>query len=205
MKLLISFIVTLAFNSSIIAQSNPTNTSCGFVFGPKAAINCASVADKIMGYNGDWPEGTNSTIFFDLISNNKNLKEIDFCGIFIDSIPSSIGQVSNLEILHLTRGNITSIPKEIGELKKLKSLILGSSKTECGGNKVKFIPTEIGECKSLEYLGLAFSEILDIPDEIANCTNLKSIDLYQNTEITLEKLKELKKRFPNIEFITHLE
>lgn len=189
------------------AISKDTKTAeekCEFVFGAEPAIRCAKVADKISGYDGDWPEGTNSTLFFQLLANNKILTEIDFCFIRIDSLPSSIGQVSNLEILRLTGGTIKRIPKAIGNLKKLHTLVLGDSKTECGGNPVQFISPEIGNCSSLEYLGLAFSEVTDLPTELLKCSNLKTIDLFKNEKIDLKKLKELKERFKGIEIISHL-
>src|SRR5688572_22560508 len=91
---------------AIAEDTKAAEEKCEFVFDPESAIRCAKVADKILGYNGEWPDGTNSTVFFQLIENNKNLREIDFCFIKIDSLPSSIGRVSNLESLRLTGGTI---------------------------------------------------------------------------------------------------
>jgi hypothetical protein len=178
-----------------------SNIDCDFVFGPAKAIECAHVADDISGYDGDWPPNTNSTLFFKLIEGNLKLKSINFCGVFIDSLTSSIGRVPNLETLQLSRGNITYIPKEIGKLKKLKSLTLGNSTDECRGNKVKIVPKEIGKCESLEYLGLAYSEVSDLPKELENCKKLKTIDLSYNKIITKKTLGNLKQRFPNTEII----
>ena len=177
------------------------NVDCDFVFGAEKAIECAQVANDILGYTDDWPPNTNSTLFFNLIEGNQNLKSINFCYIFIDSLTSSIGQVPNLEYLQLSHGNITYIPKEIGNLKKLKSLILGTSDDECRGNKVRTVPKEIGNCESLEHLGLAFSEVNDLPKELENCKSLKIIDLSYNKIMTENKLDSLKQRLPNVEII----
>ena len=182
-------------------SKNETPVDCDFVFGPAKAIECAHIADEISGYSGEWPSNTNSTLFFKLIEGNLKLKSINFCGVYIDSLTSSIGRVPNLESLQLSSGNITRIPKEIGNLKKLKSLILGTSKDECMGNKVNVVPTEIGRCQSLEYLGLAFSEVRDLPKELERCMNLKVIDLSYNKVITKKTLENLKRRFPKCEIL----
>ena len=179
-----------------------SNTICQSTFGLDEAMNCAAVASDIACYGDEWPEGTNSTLFFELIEGNENLTSISFCFVQVDSLPSSISKVPNLEFLQLSSGSITSIPKEIGKLKKLRTLILGTSKDECGGNKISFIPQEIGMCESLERLGLAYSEVVDLPVQLKNCKKLKQVDLFGNTSIGQAKLEELGKRFPHVEFIT---
>lgn len=178
---------------------------CDDVFSMEGAIRCAKVAEKISGYNEEWPEGTNSTLFFQLIVDNKKLREISFCFIKMDSLPASIGRVSNLELLHLTGGAIKRVPNEIGNLKKLHTLIFGDSKTECYGCPVQFISSEIGNCSSLEYLGLAFSEVSDLPSELLKCKKLKTIDLFENKKIDRKKLNELRERFKGVEIISHLK
>ncbi|MCE2997374.1 MAG: leucine-rich repeat domain-containing protein [Cyclobacteriaceae bacterium] len=178
--------------------------NCDNVFGTEAAIRCAKVADRISAYSEEWPEGTNSTLFFQLIADNKNLREVNFCFIKIDSLPASISRVSNLEILHLTGGVINRVPDAIGDLKKLQTLVFGDSKTECYGSPIHFISPKIGNCNSLEYLGLSFSEVEDLPVELLKCKKLKTIDLFENKKIDRAKLKELKERFKGVEIITHL-
>jgi hypothetical protein len=181
------------------------DNNCDFVFGAASAIECAHIAEDISGYNDEWPKGTNSTLFFKRAENNMNLKVISFCYITIDSLTPSIAKIPNLEELYLTRGTIRKIPPYIDALKKLKRLILGDSKTECGGNPIEEISPNIGNCQALEYLGLAFSNIDDLPIELTKCPNLKTIDLSENTKIDKKKLSELKKRFSGIEIISHLE
>lgn len=186
-------------------QSNYDTTDCNFAFGLEKAIACAEIADDISAYKEEWPKNTNSTLFFERIKNNQHLKEINFCFVHIDSIPVSIGTVTNLEIFHIGGGTITTIPMEIGKLKHLKELSFGTKQDECGGNKITSVPKEIGQCESLEFLGLAYSAITELPVELSNCQNLKTIDLYKNQGVTIEKLNEFKTRFPKIEFISHLE
>lgn len=188
-------------------KPRPTQNSgsSSFVFGLKNALKYASGAEKIMAYSEKWPQNTSSAHFFELIEGNVKLKEINFCHISINKLPPSISTVSNLEVLELPGANITSIPKTIGKLKKLRILDFGNKNNECLGNKINLIPKEIGQCESLEFLGLAFSNISYLPKELKNCKRLKKIDIYQNKAITKAKLKELKNRFPNIEFVSHLK
>jgi hypothetical protein len=178
-----------------------TEESCDFVFGLEKALQCAHVADEIMAYNEAWPESTNSTIFFERIVENKNLQSISFCYIQIDSLLPSIGKVSNLVSLEITKGLFTTIPKEVGKLKKLKSLSFGWHRDECKGAPIVSLPKEIGKCKSLEFLGLAYSALADLPLELSNCKSLGVIDLSYNTVITAQKIEELRLRFPGVEII----
>ncbi len=55
-----------------------------------------------------------------------SLKSLKLSGnLFTSSIPESLGQLTNLESIHLAFANITGpIPKSIGKLKKLKELYL---------------------------------------------------------------------------------
>ena len=72
----------------------------------------------------------------------------------LDSIPSSIGKLANLEILYLTDHNIKTIAPEIANLKKLKELSFG-------GNKLTEVPDFVFELKGLKELILftnSFSE-----------------------------------------------
>ena len=190
---------------AIAEDTTASKHNCEFVFDPEAAIRCAKVADDISGYGGEWPEGTNSTVFFQLAETNKNLREINFCFVKIDSLTPSIGKIENLEKLYLTAGTIKRIPDAIGKLKKLHTLILGDSKTECGGNPVQFISPQIGNCDSLKYLGLAFSEVSDLPVELLKCKKLKTIDLSGNKKMDLKKLTKIRERFNGVEIISHLK
>lgn len=65
--------------------------------------------------------------------------------ITLDSLPVSIGQFINAEIIYLSDHNFSSIPNEIGNLKKLKELSFA-------GCKLTEIPNEIFLLKNLKEL-----------------------------------------------------
>lgn len=200
--LLISVIFTLISWKPAAKLKSHTVADCETVWDLSDAIGCAEVAKFIACYNEKWPRGMNSTIFFELIRKNQNLTDLSFCYVDVDSLPGTIGDVSNLEDLQLSSGTITSIPNGIGRLKKLKTLILGTYRDECMGNPVKYIDPDIGNCVSLVHLGLSYSEVSDLPVELSNCKNLRLIDLSNNSIITPEKIIELKERFPGVRIIS---
>ncbi|WP_294820430.1 hypothetical protein [uncultured Flavobacterium sp.] len=75
-------------------------------------------------------------------------------GEYLEEIPVSIKQFTNLEELMLTDHGLMAVPKEIGSLAKLKTLSLA-------GNALEELPEEIFQLKQLKELILfdnAFSE-----------------------------------------------
>ena len=71
--------------------------------------------------------------------------------ITLDSLPASIGLLSNLEVLYLSGHNIQTIPAEIRNLKRLREL----SFAEC---KLKALPDEIFTLTNLRELILVENE-----------------------------------------------
>jgi Leucine-rich repeat (LRR) protein len=92
------------------------------------------------------------------------------------SIPSEIGNLTNLTNLNLRSNQLTgSIPPEIGNLTNLTELFLRSN--ELTGS----IPSEIGNLTNLTYLLLYNNQLTgSIPPEIGNLTNLISLNLSDN-------------------------
>ena len=177
------------------------NADCNLVLGVNNYEACAQSVTEIGAYNEPWPSGTTSTDFFNAIAGNTNLKRISFCFMQIDSIPVSIKELPNIEELHIPSPSITYLPDEIGELKKLKLLILGSSLDECMGSNIKHINPAIVGCESLSYLGLAYSMVEDLPDELLQCKDVHTIDLTGNKVISDEKIAKLCKKFWRIRIL----
>ncbi|MFK7904216.1 MAG: leucine-rich repeat domain-containing protein [Chitinophagales bacterium] len=96
---------------------------------PKACTKCSSFSDALVQ-----PELVTSLIM------NPNLNTPN-----LESIPSSIGELVNLEILYLTEHTLNEVPKEIGNLKKLKELSLA-------GCQLEALPDEIFTLQNLDEL-----------------------------------------------------
>ena len=92
------------------------------------------------------------------------------------SIPTQLGNLSELEVLHLNHNKLTgSIPTEIGNLSNLTELWLQSNRLSGS------IPTEIGNLSNLKVLYLNVNQLSDsIPAELGNLSSLKMLLLDQN-------------------------
>ena len=71
----------------------------------------------------------------------------------------------------LSRKELKTVSKEIGNLKNLEELYLDN-------NKLTLIPPEIGNLKNLEELYLACNSLTSIPPEIGNLTKLEEFYLW---------------------------
>ena len=120
--------------------------------------------------------------------------ELDLANRGIECLPPEIGGLSDLVHLDLDYNSFPNVPEEIGALTRLEVLRLG------GNHELKVIPQEvfslphlteltlpgfetavppeIGDLRNLEILGIVSGPIKTLPEEIANCTNLK--ELYVN-------------------------
>ncbi len=92
------------------------------------------------------------------------------------SIPTELGNLSNLEDLWLSDNQLTgSIPTELGNLSNLIRLQLYSN--QLTGS----IPTELGNLSNLRFLFLYSNQLTgSIPTELGNLSNLIRLQLYSN-------------------------
>lgn len=126
----------------------------------------------------------------------KDLKVLRLYGNQIDSIPSEIGLLTNLEELYIGKNNLKYISPEIGKLKKLKILsaqyneidtlpkeigeLVSLEQLLLNQNKLTFLPSSIGTLKKLENLQLKFNSLITLPDELGDCSELKFLHLNRN-------------------------
>jgi hypothetical protein len=92
----------------------------------------------------------------------------------LKSIPPEINQLSNLEVLDLSRGQLNNISPELSQLSHLKILDLSH-------NQLKQVPPELGTLSSLEHLKLNNNQLSGaIPPELGNLSNLRGLYLAHN-------------------------
>ena len=91
----------------------------------------------------------------------------------ISTLPSEIGQLTNLTSLLLNGNQFTSLPLEIGLLTNLTELNLRA-------NELTSLPFEIGQLINLTDLSLRDNQLTSLAPEIGQLTNLTSLDLIFN-------------------------
>ncbi|XP_058106914.1 uncharacterized protein LOC131250647 [Magnolia sinica] len=92
------------------------------------------------------------------------LKVLDLSGTCIKTLPPSLGNLVNLNGLHLNNcRNLSDLPSQVGALKRLEALHLRSTNIQheglhrCHTRGIKFLPIEIGELTCLRRLEVSFS------------------------------------------------
>jgi Leucine-rich repeat (LRR) protein len=125
------------------------------------------------------------------IVNLKNLQILELEGNRLNSLPSSIGNLKNLQVLGLENNILNSLPESIGKLTKLGDLKLSR-------NNLESVPRQIGNLKNITYLGLASNKLTSIPKEIGKLKKLEIIFLGFNK---LTSLPDEIGRLPNLRSI----
>ena len=103
----------------------------------------------------------------------------------ITTLPKELFQLKNLEVLVLNNNGVTSIPPDIKKLKKLRVL-------EIQDNSISKIPDELVTLPKLEILRLSGNSLRDIPD-FSRLKSLRNLAL-RNTGMRPKELDLLRKR-----------
>jgi len=125
------------------------------------------------------------------IGNLTNLSSLTINETNLTNLPPGIWELKNLSILDLSRNKLSTLPPEIGRLKNL-------TKLDLSWNKLSRLPPEIGELTNLTVLSLDMNNLRTLPPEIGRLKNLTKLDLSGNNFSKKEKRK-IKKWLPNCE------
>ncbi|MEE6494810.1 hypothetical protein FKM82_001872 [Ascaphus truei] len=110
----------------------------------------------------------------------------------LSSLPSTIGELTNLQKLHISHNKLKELPKELGQLKNLKSLLLQH-------NLLEEMPNELGQLCSLEELDLSNNCLKNIPSCLGCLIALVRINLSNN------KLKSLPAEISQMKSLKQLD
>ncbi len=105
-----------------------------------------------------------------------SIKHINLDGWGLKSIPKEIFNLKHLKSLSLEFNELTEIPDEITKLKSLKSFYLDY-------NHLTKLPEGIGKLSSLQELSIIHNNISHLPKSIENLHNLKHLYV-RGTKIT---------------------
>jgi Leucine-rich repeat (LRR) protein len=150
-----------------------TNTPCSWY---KVTCSSGHVSEIDLGWNG-YSNNLTGSIPSEL-GNLSNLRALSLWGNSLTgSIPSELGNLSYLWHLNLGGNSLTgSIPSELGNLSNLWHLNLG------GNSLTGSIPSELGNLSNLVYLYLYNNKLTgSIPSELGNLSNLQYLSLSSNS------------------------
>ncbi|EMO55920.1 leucine-rich repeat domain-containing protein [Leptospira noguchii] len=91
-------------------------------------------------------------------------------------------------ILDLSGQELTTLPKEIGQLKNLRELSLK-------WNQLVTLPKEIGRLQNLQALYLRDNQFTILPQEIGQLENLRELRL-GNNQLSFEEKERIQKLLP---------
>ena len=123
----------------------------------------------------------------DTVLKSTQLNLLFLSGNQLTSVPRQIGEVKNLQWLDLYSNQLTSLPAQIGKLSNLKVLALSR-------NQLTSLPGQIGELKNLQTLLLSGNQLASLPVQIGELKKLQMLALNKNQLTGLPKqIGELKK------------
>ena len=116
----------------------------------------------------------------------KNLEYLDLSKNRLDHIPKELKALQNLEHINLSKNNFTDFPEIITELRLLQEIVINN-------NKITSIPKQIKNLNSLIKLDMWSNELSQIPDEIGLLNSLKEVDfrVIQFSDREKQRISEL--------------
>jgi hypothetical protein len=93
-------------------------------------------------------------------------------------LPESLGDLTSLTDLDLSRNQLTSLSENLGNLTNLNHLYLQE-------NQLSFLPESLGKLANLTYLDLINNHLTSLPKSLGYLTNLAELYLSKNQLISL--------------------
>ncbi|MCU0451124.1 MAG: hypothetical protein MUC97_15010, partial [Bernardetiaceae bacterium] len=112
--------------------------------------------------------------FTDDLPNNHTLTRLDLRGCGLLTLPRHLGNLKKLEWLLLSDNQISELPESLCSLENVTIL-------DFDNNDLKQLPQNIGNLKMLNKLYLSGNNIATLPKSIGNLTNLEILCLADNS------------------------
>ncbi len=138
-----------------------------------------------------------------------SLKTLDLSKNQLNTLPESIGNLTNVTTLHLSMNSFSTLPESIRNLRHLTCLMLYDNKLttlpewigdfkhlatlDLAMNLLTTLPELVGNFKHLTWLSLSKNQLSTLPDSIGNLINLTNLSKNQLSTLpkSIEKLKNL--------------
>ncbi|URE31364.1 Disease resistance protein [Musa troglodytarum] len=112
------------------------------------------------------------TIGDDLFKKLRKLRVLLLNDTSIESLPKSIGELSQLRHLDLDRTKIRGIPESVGGLRNLQTLSVSGCKS------MRKLPKAITKLYNLQCLRLQDTPLTSLPKGMGSLTNLSELDMF---------------------------
>lgn len=96
------------------------------------------------------------------------------------AVPPALGGLDSLRHLQIGLNSVTSLPREIGRLQRMDSIVIGT--TSIGPT----IPDEIGELSNLRCLKVHSSRLETLPTSLMKLQKLESVDFSYNAICSMD-------------------
>ncbi|WP_119343026.1 leucine-rich repeat domain-containing protein [Facilibium subflavum] len=154
----------------------------------KALIIDAQETGELNLFNLSLDSDDLQKLMLNIIEGSPNIKILNLEGNpDIKLLPTTIGQLKELEKLNLNDCKLKGLPDEIGHLTKLKRL-------QASNNKIENLPESVKNLTQLEKLELTKNKLSSLPIGIENLQSLITLTLAQNKFVSLpESIYQLQK------------
>ncbi|MBI3387446.1 MAG: leucine-rich repeat domain-containing protein [Deltaproteobacteria bacterium] len=114
----------------------------------------------------------------------------------LTELPESLGQLTQLQSLNVSRNELTAVPEWLGLLTQLRSLNLSSNQLtalpewlgqlaqlqslDLSENQLTALPEWLGQLAQLQMLDLSFNQLTALPEWLGQLAQLQSLDLGNN-------------------------
>ncbi|MDM8544702.1 leucine-rich repeat domain-containing protein [Desulfococcaceae bacterium HSG9] len=88
-------------------------------------------------------------------------------------LPESLGQLTQLQSLNLSKNQLTGLPESLGQLTQLQLLNLSE-------NQLTELPESLGQLTQLQLLNLSENQLTELPESLGQLTQLQSLNLSGN-------------------------
>lgn len=140
-------------------------------------------------------------VFPEEICSLSKLRELWLRKNRIRSLPESIGQLDNLEVLHVSGNLLTCLPGSITRLTRLRVLGVSTNQLSdwpdhmgdmealeeihAGGNRLSTLPASLGRLPHLRKLNVSNNCLCALPPELRDCRALTYLYLHGNPALGL--------------------